>query len=152
MKPIESYVITEPMSALEIIKERIIPLIQEDHTRMRMGDWIDTSGDCGSECGTTACIAGWTLIVTGIPHLSFAEEATKLVPPQLRQKFRASFTGGTHFLLPDGTPTQAEAVVAFLTDFCNRHEKELRCWILDPTSSGLGSDEVDPYKPKESVA
>ena len=153
MKNIESYIITEPMSALEIIKERIIPLVQEDYTRMRMGCWIDRNSGL-SQCGTTACIAGWTVHVLGLYKNknvigSIAYYALSLVPPLLRTEFQSAFTRGDHFITEDGTEEQAEAVVDFLNDFCTKHEKKLRCWIIDPTSSGLGSDEVDPYKEEE---
>ena len=150
MKDVSEYKITEPMSALEIIKERVIPLIQEDYRRMRMGCWLNSNNNFWP-CGTVGCIAGWTTYVMGLVG-HYSSDAIKLVPPTLRSEFQKSFLSELpHFHTPDGTKEQANAVIAYLKDFCERHEKALRCWIIDPTSSGIGSDDIDPYTGKEVV-
>lgn len=147
MKSPEDYTITEPMSAFEIIKERLIPLILEDYQRMRMGTWLKHNDPI---CGTVGCIAGWSIYITKMPiFVNFSETGVKLVPPHLRTEFRRAFMSGHHFYQEDGTKTQVDAVVKFLEGFCKEHEKDLRCWIIDPTSSGLGSDPIDPYTGKE---
>ena len=142
MKDLNEYRVTEPMSALEIIRERIIPIIQEDHRRIRMGLWAGES----PECGTVACIGGWInwVAAEGLPKGGcLSERAERLVPPHLRHELHSAFYGGYHFSTPDGTPKQQEAVISFLNNFCERHEKDLRCWIIDPTSEGLGSEDVN---------
>ena len=49
------------------------------------------------------------------------------------------------------TDEQAKAVIDYLEGFCETHKNELKCWIIDPTSSGIGSDTIDPYTGKEVV-
>ena len=140
MKDISEYKITKPMSSLEIIKESLIPLIKEDHRRIRMGHWFKTDHPT---CGTVACIAGWVCYALGtISEDEYVSvKAKRLVPPHLRAELYNGFLGGTHFYTPDGTPEQAEAVIQFLESFCERREKDLKCWILDPTGEGLGSED-----------
>jgi hypothetical protein len=145
---IRQVVITEPTSALEVLR-RVRDLVLDEHKRLRMGTWYARREDSiysdksfFPSCGTVGCLAGWMGHVVNRPFyyeailgsgwlISIAEIVADRGTPDC-DLFRSYFTGGDAFYEDDGTKEQAEALAAFLDSWMSSHREELERRIILP--------------------
>jgi hypothetical protein len=136
---ISRYIIKRPTSSYAVIG-RLMKLVAEEPKRMHMGTTFDDDfspavWSNAPQCGTVGCIAGWSRYITGATEF-WSQMERVLVGDKYTcsaaLEFNQGFTGGDHFVTPDGTQEQADAVVDFLKAFRKKHKALLQARIIHP--------------------